>query len=78
VAEQLLSSIRILIADDCADWRRLVRLLLQARPEWQVIAEASDGSETIQKAGELQPDLILLDISLPKLNGIDAALRIRD
>jgi CheY-like chemotaxis protein len=52
-------------------------LLLQARPEWQVIAEASDGSETIQKAEELKPGLILLDIGLPKLNGIEAARRIR-
>jgi CheY-like chemotaxis protein len=51
--------------------------MLQARPEWQVIAEASDGSETIRKAKELRPDLILLDIGLPKLNGIEAAPRIR-
>jgi DNA-binding NarL/FixJ family response regulator len=72
-----LSSIRILIADDHEGWRRQVRLLFQARPEWQVIAEASDGSETVQKAEELKPDLILLDIGLPKLNGIEAALRIR-
>ena len=72
-----MSSIRTLIADDYAEWRRQVRLLLQARPEWQVIAEASDGSEAIQKAEELKPDLILLDISLPELNGIEAARRIR-
>ena len=75
--EQPLSSIRILIADDYEDWRRQVRLLLQVRPEWQVIAEAADGSEAIQKAEELKPDLILLDIGLPKLNGIEAARRIR-
>jgi len=72
-----LSSIRILIADDYADWRRQVRLLFQARPEWQVIAEAADGSEVIQKAEELKPDLIVLDIGLPKLNGIQAARRIQ-
>lgn len=77
VTERLLPSIRILIADDYADWRRQVRLLLQARPEWQVIAEASDGSEAVQKVKELKPDLILLDIGLPKLNGIEAASRIR-
>jgi len=72
-----LSSIRTLIADDYAEWRRQVRLLLQARPEWQVIAEASDGSEAIQKAEALKPDLILLDISLPEFSGIEAARRIR-
>ena len=72
-----MSSIRILITDDSADWRRQVRLLLQAQPEWQVIAEALDGSEAVQKVEELMPDLILLDIGLPKLNGIEAAGRIR-
>src|SRR5437879_13077569 len=75
--EHLPPSIRILIADDYEGWRRQVRLLFQARPEWQVIDEASDGSEAVQKAEELKPDLILLDIGLPKLNGIEAALRIR-
>jgi DNA-binding NarL/FixJ family response regulator len=77
VEEQLSSSIRILIADDFRGWRLQNRLLLQARPEWQVIAEASDGSEAVQKAEELKPDLILLDIGLPKLNGIEAARQIR-
>jgi DNA-binding NarL/FixJ family response regulator len=52
-------------------------LLLQERPEWQIIFEASDGSEAVEKAGELRPDIILLDIGLPKLNGIEAARRIR-
>jgi DNA-binding NarL/FixJ family response regulator len=77
VAEQALGSIRILIADDHEGWRRQVRLLLQARPEWQVISEASDGPEAVQKAEELKPDLIVLDIGLPELNGIEAARRIR-
>jgi CheY-like chemotaxis protein len=52
-------------------------LLFQARPEWQVVAEALDGSEAVQKAEELKPDLILLDIGLPKMNGIEAARRIQ-
>jgi DNA-binding NarL/FixJ family response regulator len=72
-----LSSIRILIADDYEDWRRKVRVLLQVRREYQVVAEASDGSEAVQKAQELKPNLILLDIGLPKLNGIEAARLIR-
>jgi DNA-binding NarL/FixJ family response regulator len=67
----------ILVADDFEGWRRQVRSLLRARPEWQVIAEASDGLEAVQKAEELKPDLILLDIGLPKLNGIEGARRIR-
>ena len=71
------SSIRILIADDFEGWRRQVCLLLQVRAEWQVIAEASDGREAIQRAEELKPDLVLLDIGLPKVNGIEAARRIR-
>ena len=74
---RLISAIRILIVDDFEDWRRQVRLMIQARTEWQVIAEASDGSEAVQKAEELKPDLILLDIGLPKLNGIEAARKIR-
>src|SRR5882724_9947925 len=68
---------RVLIVDDYEDWRRKVRQLLQERPELQVICEVSDGLEAVQKADELKPDLILLDIGLPKLNGIEAARRIR-
>ena len=72
-----MSSIRVLVVEDHKDWRKLVRLLLQVRPEWQIIFEASDGSEAVRKAKELTPDLILLDIGLPKLNGIEAARQIR-
>ena len=69
--------IRVLVVDDFEDWRRQVHSLLQARPAWQVIAEASDGSEAVQKAEELKPDLIVLDVGLPNLNGIEAARRIQ-
>jgi DNA-binding NarL/FixJ family response regulator len=72
-----LSPIRILVADDFESWRRQVRLLFPARPQWQIVAEVSDGSEAVQKAADLKPDLIVLDISLPKLNGIEASRQIR-
>ena len=71
------SSARILIVDDFEPWRRQVCSMLQTRPELRVIAEVGDGLEAVQKANELKPDLILLDIGLPNLNGIDAAYRIR-
>jgi DNA-binding NarL/FixJ family response regulator len=70
-------SIRILLVDDFKDWLRQVRLLLQSRPECQVIAEASDGPEAVQKAQDLKPDIILLDVGLPQLNGVEAARQIR-
>ena len=71
------SPFRILVADDFAEWRVRVRSMLQTRPEWQVIGEASDGLEAVQRTTELQPDLVLLDIGMPILNGIEAAKRIR-
>jgi DNA-binding NarL/FixJ family response regulator len=69
--------IKVPIVDDYEDWRRTVRQLLEERPELQVTCEVSDGLEAVQKAGELKPDLIVLDIGLPKLNGIEAARQIR-
>lgn len=78
ISEDLLSSIRILVVDDYEDWRRHICLLLQARPELQVICEASDGLEAVHRAEELKPDLIVLDIGLPRLNGINAARQIRE
>jgi DNA-binding NarL/FixJ family response regulator len=71
------SPFRILIVDDFEPWRRFIAGLLQKYPEWEIVGEASDGEEGVQKTRQLQPDLILLDIGLPKLNGILAASSIR-
>jgi DNA-binding NarL/FixJ family response regulator len=70
-------TVRILLVDDFQPWRSFVASLLQKNPEWQIIGEVSDGLEAVQKAEELQPDLIVLDVGLPKLNGIEAAQSIR-
>jgi DNA-binding NarL/FixJ family response regulator len=72
-----MSSIQILLVDDYKAWRHEISKVLQARPEWHVICEVSDGLEAVRKTEELKPDLILLDIGLPELNGIEAARRIQ-
>jgi DNA-binding NarL/FixJ family response regulator len=69
--------VRVLIVEDFVAFRRFVCSTLGTKPELQVVGEASDGREAVQKAEELKPDLILLDIGLPTLNGIDAARQIR-
>jgi DNA-binding NarL/FixJ family response regulator len=71
------SSVRVLVVDDFELFRRFICSTLGKRQDLQVICEASDGPEAVQKAGELKPDLILLDIGLPTLNGIEAARKIR-
>lgn len=68
---------RILLVDDFELFRRFVRLTLQPRSEFEIVAEAVNGYEAVQKAQDLQPDLILLDIGLPKMDGMEAAERIR-
>ncbi|MGC1903868.1 MAG: response regulator transcription factor [Candidatus Acidiferrum sp.] len=71
------SVIRVLIVEDFQPFREFVRSTFESRPDLQVIAEVSDGLEAVQKATELKPDLILMDIGLPTMNGIEAARRIR-
>ena len=67
----------ILVADDMLDWRVRLRSILQRRPEWLVSCEVCDGLQAVEKAIELHPDIVLLDIGMPVLNGIEAAKRIR-
>jgi two-component system response regulator NreC len=70
-------TIRILLADDHAVLRTGLRLLLTSQNEYEVVGEASSGTETLALAAELQPDLILLDLSMPALGGLDALPTIR-
>ena len=71
-------NIRILVADDSLPWRRFVSsMLLLKEPEWHIACEVEDGLEAVKKAIELMPDVVLLDIGLDKLGGIEAARQIR-
>jgi len=71
------ASVRVVVVEDHEQFRRFICSTLERAPELQIIGVVSDGLAAVQKAEELQPDLILLDIGLPNLNGIEAARRIR-
>ena len=73
-----LSITRILVVDDYKPWLRFISSELQKDSSLQAIGEVSDGQQAVQRAQELQPDLILLDIGLPTISGIQAARRIRE
>jgi DNA-binding NarL/FixJ family response regulator len=68
--------LRILIADDHEVARRGIRALLESQPGWEVCGEARDGRETVELANRMKPDLVLLDIGMPNLNGLEAARQI--
>ena len=68
--------LRILVADDHELVRQGVRTLLEAEPGWKVVAEVSDGQEAIEKTIDLKPEIAVLDISMPRLSGLEAACRI--
>jgi DNA-binding NarL/FixJ family response regulator len=68
--------LRILVVDDHEMIRRVLKFLLGSRPEWQVCGEAANGKEGVLKAEELQPDLVLMDITMPEMNGVEATRRI--
>jgi len=67
---------RVLIVDDHDGWRRSLQLMLLRGAVWQIVGEASDGVEAIEKVDTLRPDLILMDVGLPRLNGIEATRQI--
>ena len=69
-------SFRILVADDHPIFRFGLTTLLALHEGWEVCGEAADGRDTVEKCGQLKPDLLILDICMPKLNGVDAARQI--
>jgi DNA-binding NarL/FixJ family response regulator len=71
-----MNPLRLLIADDHAVVRAGLRTLLESRKGWEVCAEAADGREAVDKALKLKPDILILDIGMPLLNGVEAARRI--
>jgi DNA-binding NarL/FixJ family response regulator len=68
--------VRVLVVEDFEPFRQFIRSKLNGKPELQIIGELSDGGEAVLQADDLRPDLILLDVGLPTLNGIEAARRV--
>jgi DNA-binding NarL/FixJ family response regulator len=73
-----MDSVIVLVVDDFIPWRKIVCSMLKTELNFKNIQEASDGVEAVQRAKEYQPDLVLLDIALPGMNGIEAARQIRN
>ena len=72
------AQVRVLVVDDFGPWQDFVSKTVGKEPDLEIIGRVADGSEAVEQAEQLQPDLILLDIGLPTLNGIEAATRIRE
>jgi DNA-binding NarL/FixJ family response regulator len=77
VCNPMMGNVRILIADDQEAIRKRVSAIIKARPNLEVCAEATNGSEAVKKAQESNPDLIVLDITMPEVNGLDVARKIK-
>jgi DNA-binding NarL/FixJ family response regulator len=71
-----MDALRLLVADDHEIVRKGLRSILEAQPGWQVAAEASDGREAVDKAKQFKPDVTVMDIGMPSLNGLEAARQI--
>jgi DNA-binding NarL/FixJ family response regulator len=76
--EQAEQSVRVLVADDHALFRRGLQIVLKQEPDIDVVGEAADGNEALEKAGELMPDVVLMDVRMPRRSGIDATRQIKD
>src|SRR5215469_4509957 len=70
-------AVSVLIVDDFEQWRKVVRAALQGKLGLYIIEEAADGLEAVQKAQAMQPDLVVLDIGLPMMNGLEVARHLR-
>src|SRR5580698_7374781 len=64
--------VRILLVDDHPIVRQGLRTLLEARPGWEIVGEASDGAEALDKVTAFQPDVVVLDVTMPRMNGLEA------
>lgn len=70
-------TIRILLVDDHPIVRQGLRTLLEGRTGWEVVGEASDGAEAVEKAKNLKPDVMVLDVTMPRMNGLEACRLLR-
>jgi len=69
---------RILVVDDYQPWRHKICSLLKAKPELRIVAECWNGADAVERAGALKPNLITMDVGIPELNGIEAAVRVAE
>lgn len=74
---EMLMTIRILLVDDHPIVRQGLKTLLEGRRGWEVVGEASDGAEAVEKAKDLQPDVMVLDVTMPRMNGLEACRVLR-